>query len=84
MCFVVSAKWVIKLLIASLIFENDVLQVWQWDFVQKMLHQGFLPYECFDCKYKDSCRWGSRMDGNIYNWSYSAFDPLGDLENKQI
>lgn len=86
---IITTDWLIQIMSAFdsnlwSIFKNDLLQVWQWDFVQKMLHQGFLPYECFDCKYKDSCRWGSRMDGNIYNWSYSAFDPLGDLENKQI
>lgn len=66
------------------IFENDISKVWKSDFVQKMLHQGFLPKECQNCKYKDECRWGSRMDANIYNGSYDAFDPLWDLNNKII
>lgn len=66
------------------IFENDLREVWQWDFVQKMLKNGFLPEECQDCKYKETCRGGSRMDANIYNGSYSAFDPLGDVNNKVV
>jgi radical SAM protein with 4Fe4S-binding SPASM domain len=41
-----------------------------------MLNNGFLPKDCEDCKYKEKCRGGSRMDANIYNKSYSAFDPL--------
>lgn len=86
---IITTDWLIQIMSAFdsnlwSIFDNDLLKIWQWDFVQKMLHQWFLPKECFDCKFKQECRWWSRMDGNIYNWSYSAFDPLGDLKNKQI
>ena len=66
------------------IFENDLGEVWRWDFVQGMLKNKFLPQECKDCKYKNNCRGGSRMDANIYNGSYSAFDPLWDINNKVI
>lgn len=64
------------------IFENNLLEVWQWDFVQKMLNHWFLPKECSDCKYKDECRWWSRMDANIYNGWYDKFDPLGNIQHK--
>ena len=64
------------------IFKNDISEVWKWDFVQNMLKHWFLPDECKDCKYKEDCRWGSRMDANIYNGNYSAFDPLWDIQNK--
>lgn len=64
------------------VFENDLLEVWNWEYVTKMLNNWFLPKDCQDCKYKDSCRWWSRMDANIYNGSYDAFDPLGDINNK--
>ena len=65
------------------IFENDLLEVWQWKYVQDMLNNWFLPKECQDCIYKEKCRGWSRMDANIYNKSYSAFDPLWDINNKQ-
>lgn len=38
------------------IFENDLLEVWNGDFVRNMLRNGFLPKECQDCKYKEECR----------------------------
>lgn len=66
------------------IFENDLLEVWNGDFVRKMLKNGFLPKECEDCKYRETCRWWSRMDANIFNGSYGAFDPLGNLDNKKV
>lgn len=66
------------------IFEHDLWEVWRGDYVQKMLNNGFLPDECQDCVYKETCRWGSRMDANIYQGSYSAFDPLWDIANKKI
>lgn len=66
------------------IFENDILDIWQWEYVQKMLKNWFLPKECSDCKYKEECRWWSRMDANIYNKSYEAFDPLWNINNKKI
>jgi len=63
-------------------FEKDVLDVWRGDFVQKMLHHGFLPEKCRGCRHVDACRGGSRMDANIYNGSYGADDPLADYANK--
>lgn len=65
------------------IFENWIEKIWKWKFVQGMLNNWFLPKECHDCKYKEECRWWSRMDWNIYNWSYDAWDPLGDINNKK-
>ena len=86
---IVTTDWNIQIMSAfdtnlGSIFENNLLKVWQWEYVTKMLNNGFLPKDCFDCKYKDKCRWGSRMDANIYNKSYSAFDPLWNINNKII
>ncbi|MDD2566153.1 MAG: radical SAM protein [Candidatus Gracilibacteria bacterium] len=64
------------------IFENNILDIWQGDFIQKMLNNGFLPEECSDCKYKEDCRGGSRMVANMINGSYNSFDSLGDINNK--
>lgn len=64
------------------IFEKNILEVWQWEFVQKMLNNWFLPRECLDCTYKETCRGWSRMDAHIYNQSYAALDPLANIENK--
>jgi len=85
---IITTDWNIQIMSAFdtnlwSIFENDLLDVWQWEYVQKMLNNWFLPKECKDCKYKEECRGWSRMDANIYNKSYSAFDPLGNLENKK-
>jgi MoaA/NifB/PqqE/SkfB family radical SAM enzyme len=64
--------------------KDDIKSVFlQSDFVKKMLNNWFLPKECYDCKYKEECRWWSRMDANIFNWSYWAWDPLGDINNKK-
>jgi len=84
---IITTDWNIQIMSAFdtnlwSIFENDLLDVWQWGYVQKMLRNWFLPKECRDCKYKEECRGGSRMDANIYNKSYSAFDPLWDINNK--
>lgn len=86
---IINNDWYIQIMSAFdsnlwSIFDNDILKVWQWEFVQKMLNQWFLPRECFDCKYKDECRWWSRMEANIYNWSYGALDPFTNLNNKKI
>lgn len=86
---IITTDWYIQIMSAFdtnlwSIFENDLIEIWQWDYVQKMLKNWFLPKECFDCKYKEDCRWWSRMDANIFNWSYGAFDPLGDLNNKIV
>jgi MoaA/NifB/PqqE/SkfB family radical SAM enzyme len=64
------------------IFESWIKKIWLSEFVQKMLTNWFLPTDCYNCKYKEECRWGSRMDANIFNWSYGALDPLCDLNNK--
>ncbi len=66
------------------IFEEGIEKIWQWEFVQKMLNNWYLPDECHDCKFKEECRGWSRMDWNIYKWSYKAFDPLWDINNKVI
>mgnify|MGYP003999011481 CR=1 FL=1 len=86
---IITTDWNIQIMSAFdtnlwSIFDNDLLEVWQWDYVQKMLKNWFLPKECFDCKYKEECRWWSRMDANIYNKSYSAFDPLWNINNKKV
>ncbi len=64
------------------IFKYGIKKIWQWKYVQDMLNNWFLPEKCNNCKYKDECRWWSRMDANIYNWSYNALDPLWDINNK--
>lgn len=84
---IITTDWNIQIMSAFdsnlwSIFKNDLLQVWQWEFVQKMLNNWFLPKDCYDCKYKNECRGWSRMDANIYNWGYDALDPLCNLENK--
>lgn len=66
------------------IFDLWIEKVWQWDFVQKKLSNWFLPRDCYDCKYKHECMWGSRMNANIFNGSYDALDPLCNLDNKQV
>ena len=86
---IITTDWYIQIMSAFdsnlwSIFENDLWEVWRWEFVQKMLKNWFLPEECKDCKYKHDCRWWSRMDANIYNGNYSAFDPLWDVNNKII
>ncbi|MDD4151438.1 MAG: radical SAM protein [Candidatus Gracilibacteria bacterium] len=65
------------------IFEKGIKNIWESEFVQKKLTNGFLPKDCYDCKYKDECMGGSRMNANIYNGAYDALDPLCNLENKK-
>ncbi len=86
---IITPKWDIQMMCSFdsnlwNIFNNNIEKVWQWEFVQKMLNQGFLPDECYDCKYKAKCRGWSRMQANIYNWSYKAKDPFTNLNNKVI
>lgn len=86
---IITTDWNIQIMSAfdsnlGSIFDNDLWEVWKWDFVQKMLNNWFLPEECSDCKYKEECRWWSRMDANIIKWSYSEFDPIGNIKNKII
>ncbi len=85
---IITTDWYIQIMSAFdtnlwSIFENDLLEIWQWEYITKMLNNGFLPKECSGCKYINDCRWGSRMDANIYNKSYSAWDPLWNINNKK-
>jgi radical SAM protein with 4Fe4S-binding SPASM domain len=66
------------------IFKDWIKKIWQGEFVQKKLTNWFLPKDCYDCKYKNECMWWSRMDWNIYNWSYDALDPLANINNKKL
>ena len=84
---IITTDWFIQIMSAFdtnlwNIFENDLLEVWQWPYVKKMLSNWFLPKECSDCKYKNECMWWSRMEWNKYNWSYGAWDPLWNINNK--
>lgn len=86
---IITAEWNIQIMSAFdmhlwSIFKEWIKKVWEWDFVQKKLTNWFLPKECFDCYYKNECMWWSRMDANIYNWSYDALDPLCNIDNKKI
>lgn len=66
------------------IFEKWIKIIWGSEGVQKKLSNWFLPKDCYDCMYKDECMWWSRMDANIFNWSYDALDPLCNLDNKKV
>ena len=84
---IITTDWLIQIMSAFdtnlwNVLDDWINKAWKWEFVQKMLNNWFLPKECEDCKYKEDCRWGSRMDAHIYNWSYDAFDPLWDINNK--
>jgi MoaA/NifB/PqqE/SkfB family radical SAM enzyme len=86
---IITTKWDIQIMCAFdsnlwNIFEKDLLDVWQWKYVQGMLKNWFLPKECNNCKYSKECRWWSRMNANICNWSYNAFDPLWNINNKIV
>ena len=63
--------------------ETSIEDIFNSEFVQKQLNNWFLPLECSNCEYRESCRWGSRMDANIVHWDYWKFDPIGDLNNKR-
>lgn len=62
--------------------DTSMEEIFASDFVYKQLNNGFLPKECNDCKYKESCRWGSRMDANIVYGDYGEKDPIADFANK--
>lgn len=86
---IITTDWNIQIMSAFdchlwSIFSNDILEVWNSDWVQNMLWNWFLPKECSDCKYKEECRWWSRMEANIAFGSYDTFDPIWKLENKKI
>jgi len=66
------------------ISDISIEKIFNSNFVKKMLNNWFLPRECNNCKYKNDCKWGSRMDANIINWSYDAWDPIGDINNKVV
>ncbi|MFK7779960.1 MAG: radical SAM protein [Candidatus Gracilibacteria bacterium] len=66
------------------IFDKGIKAIWEGEFVQKKLSNGFLPDECFDCEYKNECMGGSRMDANIYNGDYGSLDPLCNINNKKV
>lgn len=84
---IITSEWNIQIMSAFdmhlwNIFEEWIKKIWEWDFVQKKLTNWFLPKDCYNCKYKNECMWGSRMDANIHNGSYDALDPLANLNNK--
>lgn len=86
---IITTDWNIQIMSAFdsnlwSIFENNLLDIWQWPFVKKMLNNWFLPKECWDCAYKEKCRWWSRMDANIFNKDYWSFDPLWNIDNKVV
>lgn len=86
---IITAEWKVQIMSAfdmnlGSIFDLGIKKIWEWEFVQKKLTNWYLPKDCYNCKYKEECRWGSRMDANIFNWSYDALDPLCDLKNKII
>ncbi len=64
------------------ISDTSIAEVFRSEFVYKQLNNGFLPKECEDCIYKESCRWGSRMDANIAYGDYGEKDPIADFSNK--
>lgn len=86
---IITAEWNIQIMSAFdmhlwSIFDRWITSIWGSEFVQKKLTNWFLPKDCYNCFYKEECMWWSRMDANIYNWSYDALDPLCNLENKKI
>jgi radical SAM protein with 4Fe4S-binding SPASM domain len=83
---IVTAEWKVQIMSAfdmnlGSIFDLGIKKIWESKFVQKKLTNWYLPKDCYNCKYKNECRWGSRMDANIFNWSYDALDPLSNIEN---
>lgn len=66
------------------IWETSMQKIFESDFVYRQLNNWFLPKECFDCKYKEECRWWSRMDANLSFWDYGLPDPIADFNNKVV
>lgn len=66
------------------IWETSMQTIFESDFVYKQLNNWFLPKECEDCKYKEECRWWSRMDANLTFGDYWLPDPIADFNNKVI
>ncbi len=86
---IITTDWYVQLMSAYdnnfwNISDTNMKDIFKSDFVKKQLNNGFLPKECFNCKYKEKCRWWSRMDANIVYWDYSKFDPIWDIKNKKI
>jgi len=84
---IITAEWNVQIMSAFdsnlwSIFDKWIKEIWNSEFVQKKLTNWFLPKDCYDCKYKNECMWGSRMVANMENWSYGAWDPLWDINNK--
>lgn len=66
------------------IWETPMQKIFESDFVYKQLNNWFLPKQCENCKYKEECRWWSRMDANLSFWDYGLPDPIADFNNKII
>jgi radical SAM protein with 4Fe4S-binding SPASM domain len=86
---IITTRWDVQMMSAYdnnfwNIAETPITDIFKTDFVKKQLNNGFLPKECSDCKYKEECRWWSRMDAHIVNGDYGAFDPIWDINNKVI
>lgn len=86
---IITTQWFVQMMSAYdnnfwNISETGIDEIFKSDFVYKQLNNWFLPKECEDCKYKETCRWGSRMDANISFWSYGERDPIADFSNKVV
>lgn len=86
---IITAEWKVQIMSAFDTYiwdikEKNILEIWQSKFVQDKLNNKYLPNECKDCKYRNQCMWWSRMVANMENWSYKAWDPLWDINNKVL
>ncbi len=86
---IITTRWDVQMMSAYdnnfwNISDTSMTEIFKDDFVKKQLNNGFLPKECWNCKYKEECRWGSRMDANIVYWDYGEFDPIWDINNKVV
>lgn len=84
---IITTQWFVQMMSAYdnnfwNISDTSITDIFSSDFVYKQLNNGFLPKECQDCIYKESCRGGSRMDANIVYWDYWEKDPIADFTNK--
>jgi len=86
---IITTEWYVQLMSA---YDNnfwninnyDMKKIFKSNFVKKQLNNWFLPKECLHCKYKEECRWGSRMDANIEYWDYGKPDPIANFNNKIV
>jgi hypothetical protein len=86
---IITTDWYVQLMSAYdtnlwNLEQNSILEIFQYKFTKDMLNNWFLPEECIDCKYKDECKWWSRMDANIVSGAYNKFDPIWDINNKCV